>query len=149
MERRSGLQSLSRVNFSTSPNHSGLHFTYFINSFRPKVLLFHKQNVLGRLHNPQSHISPGKWTTAKDGGPRPQAGVLLLYLCALLWTFTHNFPASMAQRAAPTCSNGCLLVHCHGYSCAHRYHHRLTWTSWGKENCQVTFSAAGEEQWLG
>lgn len=46
MERRSGLQSLT---FSRSLNLYGLYFIYFPNPFRPKVLLFYKQNYLGDL----------------------------------------------------------------------------------------------------
>ena len=45
--------------------------------------------------------------------------------------------------AAPTCSDGCLVVHGHGYSCAHGHHHRLACIFWGK-NCPVTFSAPEE-----
>lgn len=75
--------------------------------------------------------------------------VLLLLLCALFLTLLHNALTVGARRAAPTCSNGCLLVHGHGHSCAGCHYHGLAWTFWGNKNYQVTFSAPGEEPVVG
>lgn len=89
--------------------------------------------------SPQPHISSGKTQTVASRTTRGAASVTGPRSRLGLTTARPQSPG-----AAPTCSDGCPVVHGDGYSCAHGHHHRLVCIFWG-ENCPVTFSAPEEE----
>lgn len=118
-------QSLSCVTFSRSHNLSRLHFTHFINSLGFKMAWEDSTTFSSTCH--EEKLQPRTATLPIGRGP----SAMIVFLIPDIHS---RLPSPEAQGAALTCSNGCLLVHCHGYSCAHCDYHRLIRTFWGNKN---------------